>query len=229
MNNFRILPEKSNARHLFMEITTDALKESGIPKGANVYVRKVKKWKLEQPTAWRMHDGQIRITCAFEDADNVILYSPKDENLMDIFHKSEVQFLGRVMCVKTDTEDVPVQKSRAPETTETAAAPDPDIKAPAGIRMMTDHFEWAGLKKDYAAMIIHGAQKTGDLVAAYRKKTGDYILGVLNTIDGKYNLPCGGDDWQPRIYSKSDLTILGKIVGYCKPGSSKILPLEASR
>lgn len=193
-----------------MEIMTDALKEVGIPKGTNVYARKVKKWNLEQPTAWRMSDGQIRITCAFEDSDNVILYSPKDANLMEIFHKTEIQFLGRVMCVKTGAEVVPAKKT-------------------CSIEIKTDMYLHLGLKPGYRVVVAKGQVKAGKIAAILVLATQKVYLGFISRYEGKVYLTLENkEDADKYLFDKSEIEILGKPIGYRKPGNTKLLPLNIS-
>jgi hypothetical protein len=214
MSSLRLLPEKSNAKHLFVEITTDALEKAGIPKGTNIYIRNARKFKIDELTAWKTPDG-LRITYAFEDGENIILYSPKDENLMDIFHKSEVHFLGRVMYVQIETKETKPGKYSVPTDAKTV-----------GVQMANNKYQHLGLKAGYLAIIKVGETRNGDFVGALDKETGNYHFGFAISFAQTISLTIGGGDDVPHLFDKDEIEIAGKVIGYCEPQSSRMFPLN---
>jgi len=92
-----------------------------------------------------------------------------------------------------------------------------------GVRVKDDYFAHLGIRKDCALIIEKGTVKNGEFAAVL--KDGKYSFGFIDVYFGVINL-VNGRDAKPHFFYEETASVVGKVIGYCKPNQSKIFPLR---
>ena len=97
-----------------------------------------------------------------------------------------------------------------------------------GVWINNSHLEKSGLRKGMLAVVVKEKVGRGQLAAVAEITTGEISCGFYDSEFGLISLDSGGAD--PVLFVDDDVTVLGRIVGYCDPadetdGKMTVVPL----